>query len=225
MVKIKPKVQIREKVPETKKSKLLLPIIAIGLIALLVGGYFVLNSGNKEPVVDTENTAQTDKVDVTSTAKPIPTAAGEQSTKAKGTNIATSPDQTSVQSGKDQPVKTVKPEGIKPENELPYKKGEAYKVYQFPFGTAHYSQPNTELDKLVEVMKQNLTMKISIWAYTDSVGDAKFNQWLSGQRAKTIRDYLISKGIEQNRLTSEGKGISTKYATAAENRRAEFILS
>ncbi|MFA7081508.1 MAG: OmpA family protein [Bacteroidales bacterium] len=109
--------------------------------------------------------------------------------------------------------------------ELPYEKNVLYLVYQFPFGSADYSQPNLELDKLVEVMKQNPNVKISIDAYTDNVGSPEFNQILSEKRAKAINDFIISKGIDSSRISHHGKGISTKYDSSSENRRVEFTIS
>lgn len=108
---------------------------------------------------------------------------------------------------------------------IPYKKNELYRLYQFPFGDFNYSQADPDLDKLVDVLRQNPSMKISIFAYTDDIGDADFNMALSERRAKSILDYLTSKGIDSNRMKSQGKGISTTYGTKSENRRAEFTLS
>ena len=108
---------------------------------------------------------------------------------------------------------------------IPYKKNESYKLYQFPFGDFNYSQADPDLDKLAEVLKQNPSMKISISAYTDDIGDPDFNKNLSERRAKSIRDYLMTKGIDAGRIKYQGKGISTTYGTKAENRRAEFVMS
>ncbi|MDR1672545.1 MAG: OmpA family protein, partial [Bacteroidales bacterium] len=94
----------------------------------------------------------------------------------------------------------------------------------FPFGDGSYSQPNPELDKLAEVLTNHPEVKIQIFAYTDKVGSAAYNQALSVKRAKAIYDYLLSKGIDKGRLSYQGKGISTQYDSDAENRRAEFIL-
>jgi len=108
---------------------------------------------------------------------------------------------------------------------IPYKKGEAYKIYQFPFGSGVYTQPDPELDKLVDVLKKNSSVKIAISAYTDQVGSAEYNRNLSERRAKAIFDYIASRGIDVKRMSFQGKGISTKYPTDEENRRAEFILT
>ncbi len=111
------------------------------------------------------------------------------------------------------------------ETTIPYKKGQIYFVYQFGFGEADNSKPIPELDQLVEAMMQNSSFKILILAYTDHIGKVRFNQYLSDKRAKSIHDYLIRKGVQRNRLKFQGKGITTKYITNAENRRAEFILT
>ncbi|NRT16864.1 outer membrane protein OmpA-like peptidoglycan-associated protein [Flavobacterium sp. 28A] len=115
-------------------------------------------------------------------------------------------------------------ENGKSSNDLPYKNGEFYNIYQFPFGAANFTSSNVELDNLVNVLKNNSELKISIIAYTDNVGGTNVNQQLSVKRAKAIFNYIVSKGIIAERLSYEGKGISTKYPTQGENRRAEFIL-
>jgi outer membrane protein OmpA-like peptidoglycan-associated protein len=111
------------------------------------------------------------------------------------------------------------------EPKIPYKQNETYKVYQFPFGKGKYSQPDPELDNLAKVLTDNPDVKIQIFAYTDNVGSVASNQILSQTRAKAIYDYLVSKGIDKGRLSYQGKGISTKYNSDAENRRAEFVLN
>jgi outer membrane protein OmpA-like peptidoglycan-associated protein len=118
-----------------------------------------------------------------------------------------------------------KPDTTVTEPKIPYKQGETYKVYQFPFAKGKYSQPDPELDKLAKVLTDNPAVKIQIFAYTDNVGSVKSNQRLSQTRAKAIYDYLVSKGIDAGRLSYQGKGISTKYNSDAENRRAEFVLN
>ncbi|MDR1551960.1 MAG: OmpA family protein [Prevotellaceae bacterium] len=123
-----------------------------------------------------------------------------------------------------QPADTVKPATQPATPPIPYNKGEAYQLYQFPFGDANCSKPNPELDKLVKAMTENQDIKIQIFAYTDKVGSAAYNQALSVKRAKAVYDYLASKGIDKSRLTYQGKGILTKYGSNAENRRAEFVL-
>jgi outer membrane protein OmpA-like peptidoglycan-associated protein len=88
-----------------------------------------------------------------------------------------------------------------------------------------------ELDKLVELMNENPTMKIRINGYTDNIGSDADNLTLSENRAKAVVDYLVSKGIDNKRLTSKGFGETQPIADnsteegRALNRRTEFIVT
>jgi len=94
------------------------------------------------------------------------------------------------------------------------------------------AQGAEELDKLVQVMNQNNNMVIHINSHTDSRGTDKFNLKLSARRAKSTEQYLISKGITKERLTSQGKGETEPKVTCtdcteeqhAQNRRSEFLI-
>ncbi|MGN6525669.1 MAG: outer membrane protein OmpA [Burkholderiaceae bacterium] len=85
-----------------------------------------------------------------------------------------------------------------------------------------------KLDDLVEKTKQiNLEVIIAV-GHTDSVGKDAYNQKLSVRRAESIKTYLVSKGMEANRVYTEGKGekqpvASNKTAEGrAKNRRVEI---
>jgi OOP family OmpA-OmpF porin len=64
--------------------------------------------------------------------------------------------------------------------------------------------------------------------HTDSIGSDAYNQALSERRANAVKDYLVSKGIEKNRVYTEGKGEKQPIATnataegRAKNRRTEI---
>ena len=84
-----------------------------------------------------------------------------------------------------------------------------------------------KLDDLASKMGGlNLEVIIGV-GHTDSVGTKEYNQKLSERRANTVKEYLVSKGIEKNRVYTEGKGLSQPVAdnkTAegrAKNRRVE----
>ncbi len=66
-----------------------------------------------------------------------------------------------------------------------------------------------ELDKLVNFLRENPTVKIEIGGHTDSRGDAAKNKQLSINRAKSVYNYVIQKGIDAKRLSYAGYG-STK---------------
>lgn len=208
---------------EKNKNKNLIPII-IGLLAVLILGYifFMPQKGDTLPATTTDasqivNQTSSDKVEGAS--KP------EQSATNKQNAAAVVPVQSDNEQINNQQANSNQPKEIKPVTQLPYKKGEAYKVYLFPFGKYDYSQANPELDKLAEVLKQNPSLQITITAYTDDIGSEEINMSISSLRAKSIQEYLVSKGIDAGRMKIQGKGISTKYATKADNRRAEFLLN
>ncbi len=88
----------------------------------------------------------------------------------------------------------------------------------------------TELDALATILTQNPTMKIEIRGHTDNVGSDDSNNVLSENRAKAVVDFLTTKGIPAERLSSKGYGESipvTSNETAEGrqfNRRVEFII-
>jgi len=88
----------------------------------------------------------------------------------------------------------------------------------------------TELDKLVKILQEHSTLKVSIDGYTDNVGKAASNLTLSQKRADAVKAYLVKKGISADILTATGHGMDNPIAdnkTAAGralNRRVEFSV-
>ncbi|MHB1124647.1 MAG: outer membrane protein OmpA [Ramlibacter sp.] len=75
-----------------------------------------------------------------------------------------------------------------------------------------------KLDDLVGKVKGiNLEVIIAV-GHTDSIGTDAYNQKLSVRRAEAVKAYLVSKGIEKNRVYTEGKG---EKQPVADNRTAE----
>jgi outer membrane protein OmpA-like peptidoglycan-associated protein len=88
------------------------------------------------------------------------------------------------------------------------------------------------LDEVVTLMKSRGSIKMGVYGHTDSRGIAAMNMKLSGDRAASVMGYLISHGIAQSRLQSQGFGQTKPIADnntdagRAKNRRVEFkILS
>ncbi len=84
------------------------------------------------------------------------------------------------------------------------------------------------LDKVVRVLEMNPTMKIEVLGHTDSAGSQTYNLELSARRARAVKEYMVSKGIETTRIIAIGKGEMNPIATndtpegRAQNRRVEF---
>jgi OmpA-OmpF porin, OOP family len=91
-------------------------------------------------------------------------------------------------------------------------------------------QSFTELNKVVEFLKQNGTVEIEIAGHTDNKGSDEYNQSLSQGRSQAVVDYLISQGIDSTRLAAHGYGESKPIDTndtdagQANNRRVEFTV-
>ena len=108
-----------------------------------------------------------------------------------------------------------------------------------PINNIHYDlnkatlrpESYVELDKIVERLLKNSNLKVEIRSHTDSRGSVSLNTKLSQARAKSVVDYLISKGIAATRLSAMGYGKSQllvkKEKTEEDyqaNRRTEFAI-
>ena len=88
----------------------------------------------------------------------------------------------------------------------------------------------TELEKIVQFLVENPSIQVEISGHTDNTGNPSYNQQLSEKRARSVNNYLISKGISQERLTWQGYGSSHPITTndsesgRQQNRRIEFTI-
>ncbi|ANQ48679.2 OmpA family protein [Flammeovirga sp. MY04] len=88
-----------------------------------------------------------------------------------------------------------------------------------------------ELNRIIKLLKEEPSIKkVEICGYTDNQGDDKYNKWLSEKRANSVRNYLIKKGIDSNRLIALGKGEENAVADnnsvegRKKNRRVDFSI-
>ena len=92
-----------------------------------------------------------------------------------------------------------------------------------------------ELAKVLAVLEEYPSMKIDIRSHTDSRASHKYNDQLSDRRAKSTREWLISKGISASRLSAKGYGERELINNCSDgakcseeahqaNRRSEFII-
>ena len=92
-----------------------------------------------------------------------------------------------------------------------------------------------DLEKILDVLNQNPTMRLDIRSHTDSRQTFKYNENLSDRRAKSTINWLVKNGINSNRLTGKGYGETQLVNRCADNvdcteeehqmnRRSEFII-
>ncbi|GAC1532561.1 MAG: hypothetical protein NVS3B15_12850 [Sediminibacterium sp.] len=102
------------------------------------------------------------------------------------------------------------------------------------FETNAYQLPSAgfiELDKLLQVLNENPSLKVAISGHTDNIGKPEDNVILSTNRAKAIVDYLVHKGVDIKRLTFKGYGATQPVADnnteagRALNRRTAFTVT
>ena len=83
---------------------------------------------------------------------------------------------------------------------------------------------------LAAFLQRNPELKVELAGHTDDVGNANYNLKLSSERAVVVRDALIGKGIDGNRLTAKGYGAAKPLVPndndehRAVNRRTEMIV-
>jgi outer membrane protein OmpA-like peptidoglycan-associated protein/tetratricopeptide (TPR) repeat protein len=107
------------------------------------------------------------------------------------------------------------------------------KPIYFEYNKSNITQEGAfELDKLVQVMKNNDQLVIMAKSHTDSRGSDQYNLDLSDRRAKSTVQYIISKGINASRISGKGFGETEPKVQCdpcteeqhSQNRRSEFLI-
>lgn len=90
------------------------------------------------------------------------------------------------------------------------------------------------LDGIGRLLAENPDTKVQILSHTDAEGDDGFNLRLSQRRADAIKEYLVSRGVEPERITAVGRGEEAPLvgsgkrrptrAERAKNRRTELVI-
>jgi outer membrane protein OmpA-like peptidoglycan-associated protein/tetratricopeptide (TPR) repeat protein len=117
----------------------------------------------------------------------------------------------------------------------PIAAGETMVLNNIFFGSGSSSlldESKTELNKLVELFAANPKMRVEVGGHTDNVGNDQSNMTLSDQRAKSVLNYLVEKGVAAGRMEAKGYGKTKPVAEntteegRSKNRRTEFrVLS
>lgn len=123
---------------------------------------------------------------------------------------------------------------LKPINEMITDTEVKLENIYFEFNKSNITQKGAfELDKLVKIMSDYPEMNISVRSHTDSKGSPDYNLTLSEKRAQATVQYLITKGVNKNRLSAKGLGSSNPKIDCksncteeedAQNRRSEFLI-
>jgi len=97
----------------------------------------------------------------------------------------------------------------------------------FEFNSAILSDGFPSLLRLAELLNQHQDYKLKISGHTDNVGSDRYNDRLSQHRAASVRDYLVSKGVDPSLMDVTGRGKRDPVASnatkegRAQNRRVE----
>lgn len=116
----------------------------------------------------------------------------------------------------------------------PFNIGESIKLNNifFEAGLANLkSESYHELDRLVTILKQNQNIHIELEGHTDNKGSASVLMKLSQDRVESVKEYLVTHGIDRNRITGKGYGATRPVApsdseeNSSLNRRVEFKIT
>lgn len=105
------------------------------------------------------------------------------------------------------------------------------KIRFSPGSATLMSESETVLEEVVTAMQENPGIqRVEIQGHTDSKGRARKNRRLSRKRANAVLEFLVDKGINEDRLTARGFGPDKPIADndtsdgREENRRVEFVI-
>jgi outer membrane protein OmpA-like peptidoglycan-associated protein len=116
---------------------------------------------------------------------------------------------------------------------IPIEEGQIVRLNNIFFATGKStlsSESFPELNRIAISMTENKTLTIELGGHTDNTGSAEFNIKLSQDRADSVREYLIGKGVEPDRVGSKGYGETVPVAKndtpegQQQNRRVEFKI-
>jgi len=89
------------------------------------------------------------------------------------------------------------------------------------------SQYVDQMQQVALFMQRNPQVTVMVRGHTDATGDTAYNQTLSEQRARAVREFLISRGVPAGRLNVDGRGetalLTGEQPDSPRNRRVEFI--
>jgi len=94
----------------------------------------------------------------------------------------------------------------------------------FKFDSAEVTPAQPELEKLTTTLKGSSEPKqVNIVGHTDRIGSDEYNQRLSERRAEAVKNYMVDKGVQADRLLTEGKGEKEPLVQCNEKNREKLI--
>ncbi len=122
-------------------------------------------------------------------------------------------------------------DNIKEISEVQAVRFELSKNFNYSFGKTDLdSEAKSYLEEMYTLLKNNPKYKLQVIGHTDNVGRPQVNYKLSSERARVVADYLISIGLESERVAFSGMGDTDPIAdndtedNKSKNRRVEFII-
>jgi outer membrane protein OmpA-like peptidoglycan-associated protein/tetratricopeptide (TPR) repeat protein len=115
----------------------------------------------------------------------------------------------------------------------PIEEGKSYKLNDIYFATNSFEltrESRLVTDAFVEFLTENPSVVVEIQGHTDNVGNDNDNMVLSDNRAKSVYDYIISTGVNADRLKYKGYGKTKPIASndteegRSKNRRTVFVI-
>lgn len=104
-------------------------------------------------------------------------------------------------------------------------------LFYFISGTTKLTKESeAHISSIVEAIKKRTTYEISVIGHTDTTGTDAYNMKLSAQRAQVVKDFLVSKGISEESITTSYHGKRDLLIPTADNvsepknRRVEVVV-
>jgi OOP family OmpA-OmpF porin len=96
----------------------------------------------------------------------------------------------------------------------------------FGFDSATLTMPQPKLDEIAAALQADPSITdVDITGYTDRLGSTKYNLKLSERRAKAVREYLVSKGVDGGRLKAYGKGEQNPVVTDCKQKKKPELIA